>query len=147
MSSNERIHVNTRSETEAALMRVHIHLRGGMPGGQEQANAVRIAALYDAILLGMREYIARHEQCASFIEDSNPWDPASLYHALVRAGVFHDPQTFNRFSLLVERALWQGSFATDVEPVLAEVEGMLARLEVAPFREANEVLQTLTLKK
>ncbi|HEX5943274.1 MAG TPA: hypothetical protein VFY66_13415, partial [Anaerolineales bacterium] len=89
------------------------------------------------VLLGMRDYIARHEECASFVENTDPWDAAALYHALVRAGVFDDPLTFNRFSLIVERALWQGSFSFDVDSILAEVEKMLMKLGAGPFRESD----------
>ena len=132
MSSNGFANKTQRPETDAALMRAHIHLRGGTPVGEEQRKAVRITALYDAVLLGMRDYIARHEQCASFIEDADPWEPASLYHALVRAGVFENPLTFNRFSLIVERALWQDTFPFDADSIVAEVETMLTRLGVMP---------------
>lgn len=96
-----------------------------------------ITALYDAVLLAMREYIARHEECASFVEDTDPWDAPALYHALVRAGVFDDPLRFNRFSLIVERVLWQGSAAFDDARVLEEAEKMLTKLGIIPFDRAT----------
>ena len=55
-----------------------------------------LTALYDAILLGKRAYIAGHDQCASFVEDADPWDAGALYHTLVRAGSFEDPLRFNQ---------------------------------------------------
>ena len=118
-------------------VRAYVHLRRGMQAGQEPVSAPGIAALYDLVLLGMCDYIARHEECASFVENTDPWDAAALYHALVRAGVFEDPLTFNRFSLIVERALWQGSFSFDVDSILAEVEKMLMKLGAGPFRESD----------
>jgi hypothetical protein len=121
------------SEADAEFMRTHVHLRGGLHAGQEPVSGAGITALYDAILLGMRDYIARHEECASFVKNTDPWDAPALYHALVRAGVFDDPLRFNRFSLIVERALWQGSLSSDAEPALAEAESMLAKLSILPL--------------
>ena len=93
-------------------------------------SAADLTALYEAALLGMHEYIAKHEGCLSFVEDVDAWDAAALYHALTRAGVFDDPLTFNRFSLLVERALWQGSLTPDADSILMEFETMLSKLGV-----------------
>jgi len=133
MSSQGLAKIDQISEADAAFMRAHIHLRSGLHGGQEPTSGAGITALYDAVLLGMRDYIARHEECASFVENTDPWDAPALYHALVRAGVFDDPLRFNRFSLIVERALWQGSLASDAEPALAEAETMLAKLRILPL--------------
>jgi hypothetical protein len=96
-------------------------------------SATDIAALYDLILFGMHDYIAKHERCTSFVEQTDLWDPVALYHALARAGVFDDPLTFNRFSLIVERALWDGSFSSDLDATLIEVEKMLTKLGVKSF--------------
>ena len=96
-----------------------------------------IVALYDLLLFRMHDYIAKHEHCATFVQNTNLWDAAALYGALVRAGVFEDPLTFNRFSLTVERALWQESFPFDTDATLAEVETMLTKLGVTPFTEST----------
>ena len=136
MSSHGSTKVDQALEANAALMRAHVHLRGGIQAGQGPASAAGITALYDAVLLGMRQYIARHEECASFVENTDPWDAAALYHALVRAGVFDDPLRFNRFSLIVERMLWQESFAFDIDSALAEGETMLLNLGVIPLHES-----------
>jgi hypothetical protein len=121
-------------------VRAYVHLRSGMQVGQEPVSDPGIAALYDLVLLGMHDYIARHEECASFVENTDPWDAAALFHALVSAGVFDDPLTFNRFSLIVERTLWQGSFSFDADSTLAEVEKMLMQLGVGPFREDEPII-------
>ena len=125
------------SEAEAALMRARLHLRGGKRRLQKGSSAAGIAALYDSLLFGMRYYIARHKRCASFVENTDLWDASGLFHALTRAGVFDDPLTFNHFSLIVERALWQESFSFDVDVTLAEVETMLTKLGVIPFNEST----------
>ena len=124
------------TEVEAALMRARLHLRGRKRRLQKGSSAAGIAALYDSVLFGMRYYIARHKHCALFVESTDLWDAAGLFHALTRAGVFDDSLTFNRFSLLVERALWQGSFSFDADATLAEVETMLTKLGVVPFDES-----------
>lgn len=90
-------------------------------------------ALYEAVLRGMQEYVARHEQCASFVDNADLWDAVALYHALTRAGVFEDPLTFNRFSLMVERALWQGSSTSDADSILTEFEKMFSKLGILPL--------------
>lgn len=120
-------------DARTALLCSRLYLRGGKRRLQAGYSKAGIAALYDAVLFGMRYYIVKHKRCASFIEDTDPWDAAALYHALVRAGVFDDPLTFNRFSLMVERALWDGSSTADL--TVAEVETMLKKLGVMPFDE------------
>src|SRR5574342_789880 len=109
-------------EEDAALMRARLHLRGGKCRLQEGLPAAGIAALYDSVLFGMRYYIAKHKRCASFVEKTDLWDAAGLFQALTCVGVFDDPLSFNRFTLIVERALWQESFSFDAKTTLAEVE-------------------------
>jgi hypothetical protein len=122
-------------DARTSLICARLYLRGGKRRLQAGYSKAGIAALYDAVLFGMRYYIARHKRCASFVEGSDPWDAAALYQALVRAGVFDDPLTFNRFSLMVERALWQGSVSFAEDFTLAEVETMLRKLGVMPIDE------------
>src|SRR4030095_13518372 len=99
------------TEADAALMSAHLHLRGGKRRLQKGSSAAGMDALYNAVLCGMRYYIAKHKRCATFIENIDLWDAASLFYALTRAGVFDDPYAFNLLSLTVERALWQKSFS------------------------------------
>jgi hypothetical protein len=120
-----------------ALVCARLYLRGGKRHLRAGYSRAGIAALYDAVLFGMRYYIARHKSCESFVGTTDLWDAPGLFHALARAGIFNDPLTLNRFSLMVERALWQGSFSVDAESMLAEVETMLLRLGVLPFRESS----------
>lgn len=97
-----------------------------------------ITALYDAVLFGMRYYIAQHKRCASFVKDVDLWDAASLFYGLARAGVFDDPRAFNHFSLSVERALWQGTSAFDAGSILADVETILKKLGIVSFNESTQ---------
>ena len=124
------------TEAEATLMRARLHLHGGKQRLQKGLAAPGIAALYDSILFGMRYYIAGDKRCTSLIENTDLWDATGLFYILTRAGVFDNPSAFNRFSLLVERALWQESFSFDAKATLAEVEAILTKLGVMPFNES-----------
>ena len=124
------------TDPRTALICARLYLRGGKRRLQAGFSAAGIVALYDAILFGMQYYIARHKRCESLVENTDPWDAPGLFHALARAGVFDDPLLFNRFSLMVERALWQESFSFDADSTLAEVEKMLMKLGVIPFHES-----------
>lgn len=115
-----------------------LSLRDGKRNIQNGSSAAGVAALYDAVLFGMRYYISKHKRCASFVENTDLWDATSLFHALARAGVFDDPRALNRFSLSVERALWQGSSAFDADSALAEVETILKKLGIVPFSESTK---------
>jgi hypothetical protein len=124
------------TDARRALLCARLYLRGGKRRLQAGYSKAGIAALYDAVLFGMRYYIARHKRCESLVENTDPWDAPGLFHKLARAGVFENPLLFNRFTLVVERALWQESYSVDVDSTLAEVETMLMKLGVLPFREA-----------
>lgn len=125
------------SDENASLIRARLHLQGGKQRLQEGLNAAGIAALYDALLFGMRYYVAREERCAKtdIAKNADLWDAADLFHTLARAGIFEDPCAFNRLSLIIERALWQESFSFDTNAVLTEVEEMLTKLGVMPFKK------------
>lgn len=127
------------TEEDAALMRARLHLPGGRRRLSEGLNAAGIAALYDALLFGMRYYIARQERCEKIdiAENADLWDAVALFHTLARAGIFDDPYAFNHLSLTVERAVWEESFSFDADSTLAEVEQMLTKLGVMPFNEST----------
>ena len=124
-------------DARTALLCARLYLRGGRRRLKAGFSAAGVAALYDAVLFGMRYYVARHRECEALVEDTEPWDGPELFHALSRAGVFEDPLAFNRLSLMVERALWQESIAFDIEPAVAEVETMLLKLGVIPSLDAS----------
>jgi len=132
--------VTNLTDARTALLCARLHLRDGKRRLEKGSLATGIAVLYDAILFGMRYYIAKHKRCASFVENTDLWDAASMFHGLTRAGVFDDPLTFNRFSLIVERALWQESFSFDAKTILVEVEAILAKLGVLPIPIKEDIL-------
>jgi hypothetical protein len=136
MLQNPLMDATQVTEAETALVRAQLHLRLGKRRLQKGHTAAGIAALYDAILCGLRYYIAKNKRCASFVENTDLWDAPGLFHGLARAGVFDDPLAMNRFSLIVERALWQESFSFDADTTLTEVEMMLRKLGVTPINES-----------
>ena len=133
------------SDPRAAFLCARLQLRSGKRRLRQGYPVAGIAALYDAVFLGMHYYITKHKGCASFIKNTDLWDAASLFHALARAGVFDDPLTFNRLSLVVERALWQESFSFDANATLAEIETMLTKLGVMPFNESAQPGEALSV--
>lgn len=122
---------------EAALLCARLYMRDGKRHLQEGSFTAGVAALYDALLFAMHYYIAE-SACRGIINlnSDDLWDHAALYHKLVKAGIFDDPNAFNHLSLIVERALWQRSFSFDANSVLEEVEKMLSKLGVMPFSES-----------
>lgn len=136
MPFSDLIHTSQMSEKDEALKRARFRLRAGKRCLQCGSTAAGLMALYESLIFGMHYYIARHERCTSFVEKTDLWDAVALCHALARAGVFDDPLTVNRFSLRVERALWQGSSLADSDITLTEVENLLTKLGVIPFNES-----------
>lgn len=113
-------------DPRVALICARLNLRRAKRLLQQGSSTSAISALYDSVLFGMHYYIARHENCAN----ANPADAIGLFHTLAHAGVFENPQAFNRLSLIVERALWHGAASFDANAILVEVEEMLTKLGV-----------------
>lgn len=132
-----RIDLSKVTDARTALVCARLHHRNGRKRLQKGFSVKAVAALYDAVWFGMLYYIARHKGCESYMGNTEYWDATSMFHALTRAGVFEDQHAFNRFSLLVERTLWQPTATLDTHAVIVQVEQMLAKLGVIPFRDAS----------
>ena len=131
------IHTTKMIKAEAALLCARLYMRDGKRHLQEGLFTAGIAALYDAILFAMHYYITGPTRRGRInLNSDDLWDHAALYHKLVKAGIFDDPNAFNHLSLIVERALWQESYSFDTDSVLEEVEKMLSKLGVMPFNES-----------
>ena len=130
MSYYGLIDVTKMTDARTALLCAQLHLRAAKRHLEKGFSAKAIVALHDGVLFGMRYYVAQHKRCASLAKDIELWDAARLFHVLAHEGVFDDMHAFNRFSLLVERALWQESYSFDTRATLAEVEMMLVKLGV-----------------
>jgi len=99
-----------------------------------------VSTLYDSVLFGMLYYVTRHEACT----DVDLGDATGLFHLLTRVGVFEDQHAFNRLSLTIERALWQGVNSFDANAILVEVEEMLTKLGVMTLQKPTFVKKLKT---
>ena len=117
--------------SRVALMCARFNLRRAKRLFHQGSPTSAILALYDSVLFGMRYYIARHEDCV--YADSG--DAVGLFQSLALAGVFEDQLAFNSLSLVVERALWQGSTSFDANAIVVEVDEMLTKLGVVKSKE------------
>ena len=136
MTHYELIDVANMNDPRAALLCARFNLRSGKRRLQKGLTMEGMIALYDSVLFGMRYYIIKHKDCESLVQNIEVWDAVRLFQALARAGVFDDPLTFNRFSLAVERALWQKSFSFDANATFAEVETLLMKLGIMSFPQS-----------
>jgi hypothetical protein len=135
MSHHDLENAIRSTDPSTAFTCARLHLRNGKRRLQKGHRMEGMIALFDAVLFGMRYYVTKHKQCAAVVENIDLWDATNLYQALTRAGVFDDPLAFNRFNLLVERALWQKSYAIDAVSMLVEVEKILLKLGVISSSE------------
>ena len=129
--------VNRLTDARTELLCARLYLRAGKRRMKEGFRPHDMAAFYNSVFFGMRYYILKHKGCAVFVNDHDLWDAANLFQALARAGVFNDPLLFNRFSLVVERALWGKSYSFDPNTLLEEVEGILTKLGVLPYHSPH----------
>src|SRR6476660_1437137 len=127
---------NDVMDARTALTCAHLNLRYGKRCLQKGLTTKGVAALYDSVLFGMHYYLAK--QSAVSRQNIEFWDAASMFQALTRIGLFEDSLMFNRFNLIVERALWHGFFSPDTEPILPEVEGLLKALGVIPSKKKSD---------
>jgi hypothetical protein len=133
MSYYDEIDPTQVMDARAALLCARLNLRGARRLLRKGSFSRGISALYDSVLFGMNYYITRHDDCATL----DLVDATGLFQALARTGIFDDHHAFNRLSLSVERALWQGSVSSDAEAILRDVEEMLTKLGVVPFNKNN----------
>jgi hypothetical protein len=132
MQRYDLVYTDKMSRAKRALILACLNLRHGKRRLQKGRAVAGVSALYDALLFGMHYFVADAERHNRTIYASNDelWDYAVLYQKLVKAGIFEDPYAFNRLTLIVERALWQGSLSFDTDIILKEIEKMLTQIGV-----------------
>lgn len=121
------------SNPRVALICARLSLRSAKRLLRQGPSTSAISALYDSVLFGIQYYIARHEDCAN----ADPVDAIELFHSLAHAGVVEDQLAFNRFSLIIERALWQGTASFEANAILVEVEEMLGKLGILTVQRST----------
>ena len=130
---------NRLTDARTELLCARLYLRAGKRRVKKGFQPHDMAAFYNSVFFGMRYYIVKHKECEVFVNDHDLWNAANLFQALTRAGVFDDPLLFNRFSLAVERALWQASSSLDPNAMLEDVEKILMKLGVLPYHRRTRL--------
>ena len=120
-------------DARQALLCARLNLRGAKYLLKKGSQKRGMAALYDSVLFGMHYYLTRHGDCS----DVDLRDSANAFYLLTLEGVFEDPQTFNRLSLTIERALWQGVESSKANLILVDVEKILAKLGVMTVQSSS----------
>ena len=123
---------------QAALQRARLHLRGARRRLRQGKISAGIATLSDALAFGMEWFCASPERrsrvraaAAEFLDDR------ALYAALVRAAVLDGTFDFDRFDLVLDRALAAELPAADAAGILEGLESVLTQLGVLPFDEGG----------
>lgn len=127
---------NDLLDARTALTCAHLNLRYGKRCLQKGLTTKGVAALYDSVLFGMHYHLAKRS--VSSHNNIELWDATSMFQALTHIGLFEDSLMFNRFNLLVERALWHGFFSPDTELILEEAEDLLMTLGVIPSKKKSD---------
>src|SRR5215510_15454993 len=98
MHHYDSIYMDKMSEAKRALILACLNLRHGKRRLQKGRSVAGIAALYDALLFGMRYFVAKAEREDKILPTIHDelWDHANLYQELVKVGIFDDPYAFNR---------------------------------------------------
>ena len=124
------------TETDAALLRARLHVRGARRRFEVGKYAAGIAALYDALSNAMHWYIIlpEHQEKLDVVGADLNRDK-DLFTALARGGVLDRSFDFDAFERLTYQALDDPSMRFDAPRILAQVEQVLTALGVLPFDE------------
>ena len=121
---------------QAALQRARLHLRGGKRRLRQGRISLGIAALFDGLISAMDWHYACAEGRARVSDVPGDFrGEHDRYAALVRSAVLDGTFDFDRFALLVDRALEMELPAGDAAGIAAGVESVLTQLGVLPFDE------------
>lgn len=132
------IDATAMTESEAELLRVRLHWRGGRERFARGMSGAGIASLYDALAHAMRWYVAHPARPRGLgISGAELGDDASLYGALARRGVLDPAFDFAEFESSVEKSIDGETYEFDHEGVLNRIEDALTRLGVLPFDEST----------
>ncbi|MDP2156807.1 MAG: hypothetical protein Q8K68_03755 [Nitrospirota bacterium] len=125
--------------TEGALLRARLHLRGGRRRLVQGKVAAGIVTLYDALIFGLRFYfmIPEHRSQLDPDEYLDLTDEKAMIRALRNAGIVDRTFDLNEFDKLVERAAWDEMADYDYGPMLSSFESLMTVLEVMPFDETT----------
>jgi hypothetical protein len=121
---------------EAALMRAKLHWRGGRRRLREQKTAAGIAALYDALLCGLRWYLLVHRPASmGECRDAELEDEWVLFALGRETGILDETIDLAGIQALVEQALEGGDVDSASRSFPGRIELLLTRIGVLPFDE------------
>ena len=121
---------------QAALQRARLHLRGGRRRLRQGKISAGVATLSDALSFAMEWFCASPERRSRVRGTREEFlDDRALYAALVRAAVLDGTFDFDRFDLVLDRALATELPAAEAAGILEGVASVLTQLGVLPFDE------------
>ena len=121
---------------EAALMRAKLHWRGGRRRLREHKTAAGIAALYDAMLYGLRWYFLVHRpEGTDKRRDDELEDEAVLFSLGRKAGILDETIDPEGMQALVDRALGGGDVDSALRSFPGRIELLFTRIGILPFDE------------
>ncbi len=123
-------------EVDGPLQRARLHIRGGKRRLRQGKISAGIVTLYDALEAAMQYRTATWMAGPLFRAGENRYDDATVYAALIRAGVLDGSFDFAAFDRLTERALAEELPEYDYRPLLSGLDAVMTRLGVMPFDES-----------
>ena len=123
-------------EADAELLRARLHIRGGKRRLQQGKDAAGLAALYDALIHGLRWYALENRTTLKIADETELQDERNIFVRLTQTRALSNLAEFDALTALVERAIDDPTVRFDAAGELAKIENWLTRLEVMPFDEA-----------
>ena len=122
-------------EAEAELLRARLHIRSGKRRLRQGNNAAGLAALYDALIHGLRWYALENRTTLKIADEIELQDERNIFARLAQTRGLSNPAEFDALTALVEKAIDDPTMRFDAAGELAKIENWLARLGVIPFDE------------
>ncbi len=123
--------------SEGALLRARLHLRGARRRLAQGKIAAGIVTLYDALIFGLRFYfmIPEHRRQLDPGESLDLTDEKAMIRALRKAGIADRRFDLEEFEKLVDIAARHEMPDYDYRSMLSSLESLMTVLEVMPFDE------------
>ena len=123
-------------EAEAELLRARLHVRGGKRRLQQGKGAAGLAALYDALIHGLRWYALENRATLKIADETELQDERNIFARLAQARELSNLAEFDALTMLVERAIDDPTVRFGAADESAKIENWLTRLGAMPFDEA-----------
>jgi hypothetical protein len=121
---------------EAALLRAKLHWRGGCRRLREAKTAAGIAALYDALLSGLRWHILMHRPASPETAARRELENEGfLFNWGRQAGILDQSVDLAGIRTVVDQALGGGAVDVDRDLFREQLELLLTGIGVLPFAD------------